>query len=154
MDHSDMMCADCVGSDASFCCTSSHGSAPIAFHSDDTKAKTISSSPELNLFQAIPSSTATTPRFPSDPDRHTASTQLTYGGSVNPASIVQPPNDVIDYWFDQLGLSLDTLGALSDVPNLSPSVSLLDDIDLSVSSILVILRHIQWYSRLAHIYIL
>ena len=65
--------------------------------------------------------------------------------------MMQPPDDVIDYWFDRLGLSLDTpLGTLSDVPNLSPSVSVLDGISLSVSSIFVILRHIHWYSGLAH----
>ena len=91
------------------------------------------------------------PCFLSDPDTHITSTQHTYGGSVNPANMVQSPDDVIDYWFDRLGLSLDTpLGALSDVPNLSPSVSVLDDISLSVSSIFVILRHIHWYSQLAH----
>ena len=70
---------------------------------------------------------------------------------MNPTNMVQPRDDVIDHWFDRLGLSLDTpLGTLSDVPNLSPSVSVLDDISLSVSSIFVIHRHIHWYSWLAH----
>ena len=145
-DHSDTMCAYCVGSNASFHWPSSHRSAQNAFHSDDTKAKTISSSPEINPFQPIPPSTVTTPHFPSDPDKliPIPLTQHTYEDSVNPAHIVQPPDDVIDYWFDRLGLSLDTsLGTLSDVPNLSSSISVLDDIDLSVSSILVILRHVH-----------
>ena len=79
------------------------------------------------------------------------STQHTYRGSVNQANMVQPPDDVIDHWFDRLGLSLDTpLGTLSDVPKLSSSISVLDDIDLSVSSILVILCYLHWYLRLAH----
>ena len=151
-DHSDTMCAYCVGSNASFRCPSSHGSAQNAFHSDDAKAKTISSSPELNPFQAIPPSTATAPRFPFDPDTHITSTHPTYRGSINPANIVQPPDDVIDYWFHRLGLSLGTpaLGTLSDMPNLSPTVSPLDDINLEVSAMLVILRHVRWYSRLAY----
>ena len=142
--HSDTMCAYCVGSHASFRCPSSRGSAKNTFHSDDAIAKTISSCPELNLVQAIPPSTATTPCFPSDPDTRISSTQHRYGGSVNPANMVLPPDDVIDHWFHRLGLSLDTpLGTLSDMPNLSPSVSVLDDIRLSVSSILVILCYLH-----------
>ena len=138
------MCVYCIGSHASLRCTSSHGSAQIALCSGATKTKSISNPPELNTVQGIP---ATAPRFPSDPDTHITLTQHT----LNPDNMVQPPDDVIDHWFHRLGLSLDTpLGILSDVPNLSPSVSVLDDIGLSVSSILVILRHIQWYSRLAH----
>ena len=132
------MCAYCVGSNASYRCPSSHGSAQIAFHSNDVEAKTISSSPEIKLFQPIP---PTTPHFPSDTDTliPIPLTQHTYEDSVNPAHIVQPPDDVIDYWFDRLGLSLDiSLGTLSDLPNLSSSISVLDDIDLSVSSILYI----------------
>ena len=150
-DHSDTMCAYRVSSNASFPCPSSHRPARIAVHRDDTKGNTIPNSLELNPFQTVPPSTSTIPRFPSDPDTLILSTQHTYGGSVNPTNMVQPPDDVIDYWFDRLGLSLDTpLGTLSDVPNLSPSVSDLDDISLSVSSIFVILRHIHWYSWLAH----
>ena len=130
---------------------SSHRSTQDAFHNDDANAKIISSSPEINPFHATPLSTATTSRFPSDPDTHITATQHTYEDSVNPAHMVQPADDVIDYWFDRLGLSLDTsLGTLSDLPNLSSSISVLDDIDLSVSSILVILRHIPWHSRVAH----
>ena len=147
------MCAYCVGSaNASFHCRPSHRSAQNAFHSDDAKAKTISSSPGLNVFQNIPQSTATTPRLSSDPDTHITSTQHTYGGSVNPANIVQPPDDVIDYWFHRLGLSLDTplVATFSDLASLSSSVSVVGDIDLSVSHIVVILYRIHWCSRRAH----
>ena len=150
-DHSDTMCAYCAGSNASFRCPSSHGSTQNAVHSDDAKAKTISRSPDLNPFHVIPPPTATAPRFPFDPDTHITPTHHTYPGSVNPADMVQPPDNVIDYWFHSLGLSLDTpLGTLSDVPNPSPSVSVLNDISSSVSSIFVILCQMHWHSRLAH----
>ena len=93
IDHGDeAMALDRKEDDASFRCPSSHGSAQNAFHSDDTKGKTISSSPEVNTLKAIPPSTAPTPRFPSDLDMHIPSTQRAYGGSMDPANIAQPPD--------------------------------------------------------------
>lgn len=146
------MCAYCFGSHASFRCSSSHGAGENVFHSDYTKGETISDSPELNIPQVILPLIAGPSRIPSDPDIPNMSTQRTYLGSANPANIMQPPDNVIDYWFHRLGLSLDTPSAatLSDLPNESSSVSVLGDIDPSVSHIVVILYLIRWCSQRAH----
>ena len=112
---------------------------------ENAKRETISDSPEFNTSQAILPLLAGTSHVPSDPDILLTSTQRTYRGSVNPANMVQPPDGVIDYWFHRLGLSLDTplAASLLDLPSLSSSVSVLGDIDLSVSHIVVILYYIH-----------
>ena len=145
------MCGHCFDPHASFRCPSSHGAGENVPHRDYMKAGTISSSSQFNTSQAMLPLLATTSRIPSDPDILLASTQRTYEGSENPTNMVQPPDDVIDYWFHQLGLSLDTplAATLSDWPSLSSSVSVLGDTDLSVSHIVVMLYHIHQCSRCA-----
>ena len=140
-----MYCGYCVGSHASCRCPSSHGAGENVHHSDYMKAEAISSSPEFNTSQALLPLLATTSCIPSDPDILLTSTQRTYEGSVNPANIVQPPDDVIDYWFHWLGLSVDTplAATLSDLRSLPSSVSVLGDIDPSVSHTVVITHHIH-----------
>ena len=149
--HSGIMCGHCVGSHASFPCPSSHGVGENVFHSNYEQGETIPGSPEFDTSQAILPLLARTSHVPSDQDILLTSAQRTYGGSVNPANIVQPPDDVIDYWFHRLGLSLDTplAATLSDLASLSSSVSVLGDIDLSVSHIVVMLYHIHQCSRSA-----
>lgn len=141
------------GSHASFRCPSSHGAGDAnVFHIDYAKGETILGSPESNTSQAILPLLTTISRIPSDPDILIMSTQRTYGGSMDQGNIVQPPDDVIDYWFHRLGLSLDTPQAatLSDLPSLLSSVSVLGDINLLVSHLVVILYHLHWCSRRAH----
>ena len=145
------MCGHCVGSNASFPCPSSHGARGNVFHSKYGNGGTISGPPGFNTSQAILPLVAGTSHVPSDPDIYLTSTQRTFEGSVNPADIVQPPDDVIDYWFHRLGLSHDTpfAATLSDLPGLSSSISVLGNIDLSVSHIVVMLYHIHQCSRRA-----
>ena len=147
--HSSIMRGHCVGSRASF---PSHGARERVVHSDHMKGETISGSHEFNTSQEILPLLAGASHVPSDQDILLTSTRRTYGGSVNPADIVQPPDNVTDYWFHRLGLSLDTplVATFSDLAGLSSSVSVLGDIDLSVSHIVVILYRIHWCSRCAH----
>ena len=137
------MCGHCVGFHAPF---PSHGAGENVVHSDYVNGETTSGFHEFNISQAILPLLPGASHVPSGPDMPLTSTHRTYGGSVNPADMVQPPDDVIDYWFHRLGLSLDTplVATLSDLPSLSSSVSVLSDIDLSVSHIVVILYHIHW----------
>ena len=150
--HSGIMCGHCVGSHASFPCPSSHGTGGNVVHGNYEQGETIPDSPEFDTSQVILPLLARTSHVPSDQDILLTSTQRIYGGSENPADMVQPPDDVIDYWFHRLGLSLDTplAATLSDLPSLSSSVSVLCDFDLSVSHIVVMLYHIHQCSRRAH----
>ena len=125
---------------------SSHGSEQSALHSGEAKGGTISVSPELHTSHAILPSVVTTSRIPSDSEISITSAQHAYEGPVNPGIMVQPPDDVVDYWFHRLGLSFDILAETpSDLLCLSSSASVFDNIGPSVSSILVILYHIHCY---------
>ena len=144
-----IMCAYCVGNHSFFRCPSSGGSSGQTndVHTDYASSERDTRPPEFNPIQTI---LPTASFFSSYGD--ITSTQYAYEGSVNPGYMEQPPAHVIDYWFHRLGLSLDAPVAASpsDLPNVSSSLSVPDEISLSVSPTLVMLYHIHYCLPCAH----
>ena len=134
------MCVYC-GDFWAFRGSSPHDSGQNAFHSGEAKCGTISGSHGLRTSQATLPFVVTTPRIPTDSVISIMSTQHAYEGPINLGNMVQPPDDVVDYWFHRLGLSLDAplAEAPSDLLRLSSSASISANIGPSVSSILVTL---------------
>ena len=132
---------------ASLCCSFANGaSGEDAFHDNLAWGKgDVTNHPGLTLNFSKQTATAIPSQLPSESG--IISTDGALGVAVHPDYTKQSADHVVDYWFHQLELSLET--TLAETSNLQslPSVLVLGDTSVVVSSTLFILYNIHVLSE-------